>query len=258
LFDQLLPPEIGSPVALALVAASFCTSALTAAFGLGGGVVLLAILGTLLPPAALIPIHGVVQLGSNVGRTLMLRAAVARNVLLPFLAGSLLGIALGAMLVIELPPAGIQIGVGAFILWSVVGTPPGFLRRSAWLAGGVSSFLTMFFGATGPFVAAYVKAQRFGRVALVATSAACMTAQHLLKVIAFGLLGFAFTEYLGLIAGMVASGFLGTLAGGRVLMRIDEHRFGLVLNAILVILAARLIWEGVVTLAAGSGAEAGA
>jgi uncharacterized membrane protein YfcA len=79
-----------------------------------------------------------------------------------------------------------------------------------------------------------------------------MTAQHLLKVIAFGLLGFAFGEYLGLIVGMIATGFVGTLAGGRVLMRIDERRFAIVLNAVLVILAARLIWKGAMTL---TGAE---
>lgn len=252
LIDQLLPPEIGWPVALALMAASFGTSALTAAFGIGGGAVLLAVLANLLPPPALIPVHGVVQLGSNTGRALMLLRHVARALLLPFLAGSVIGVALGAMVVVELPPAAIRIGVGAFILWSVVAAPPGIFRRSAWLAGAGSSFLTMFFGATGPFVAAYVKTQQLGRVVYVATHAACMTAQHLLKVIAFGLLGFAFGEYLGLIAGMVAFGFLGTLAGRQVLMRIDERRFGLVLNTILVILAARLIWEGMMTLTGGT------
>ena len=253
MLDQLLPPAIGWPVALALMGASFCTSALTAAFGIGGGAVLLAVLANLLPPSALIPVHGVVQLGSNTGRALMLLPHVARELVLPFLVGSVLGIAIGALVVVELPPAAIQIGVGAFILWSVVATPPDIFRRSAWVAGLGSSFLTMFFGATGPFVAAYVKTQKLGRVVYVATHAACMTAQHLLKVIAFGLLGFAFGEYLGLIAGMVAFGFLGTLAGGRVLMRIDERRFGLALNAILVILAARLIWEGVMTLREGTG-----
>jgi uncharacterized membrane protein YfcA len=252
LLDQLLPPEIGLPVALVLIAASFCTSLITAAFGLGGGVVLLAILATVLPPAALIPVHGVVQLGSNAGRALILRAAVSRAVLRPFLIGSVVGITLGGLLVVELPPAGVRIAVGAFILWSVVETPPAFLRRSAWLAGGVSSFLTMFFGATGPFVAAYVRAQGFGRVAYVGTNAACMTAQHLLKVVAFALLGFAFGPYLVIIAGMIAFGFAGTLAGRQVLLRIDERRFRLVLNAILVILAARLIWEGMVALIGGA------
>jgi uncharacterized membrane protein YfcA len=249
--DSLLPAGIGWPAALGLMGASFCTSLMTAAFGIGGGAILLGILATLLPPAALIPVHGLVQLGSNAGRAIMLRAEIARSVLLPFLLGSVIGIALGGMLVIQLPPAGVQIGVGAFILWTVVAQPPAFLRRSAWLAGGASSFLTMFFGATGPFVAAYVRTLGFGRLVYVGTNAACMTAQHLLKVIAFGLLGFAFSEYLTLTAGMIGFGFLGTLTGGRVLTRIDERRFGIVLNAILVVLAARLIWEGASELAGG-------
>ncbi len=251
MLEYILPPEIGWPVALALMAASFGTSMLTAAFGIGGGAVLLAILANLLPAAALIPVHGVVQLGSNTGRALTLLPHIARKIVVPFVLGSLLGIALGAMFVVQLPPAAIKLGVGAFILWSVVAKPPAFFRRSAWAAGIGSSFLTMFFGATGPFVAAYVKTQELGRMAYVATHATCMTAQHLLKVIAFGLLGFAFGAYLGLIVGMVAFGFLGTLAGRQVLMRIDEKRFGLALNAILVILAARLIWDGVTQLAEG-------
>lgn len=244
MIENLLPAGIGWIAGLGLMAASFGASLLTAAFGIGGGAVLLGILATLLPPAALIPVHGVVQLGSNVGRVLVLRSEVVISVLVPFLLGSILGIALGGLLVVELPPAGIQIGVGAFLLWTVVARPPGFLRGSAWVAGGASSFLTMFFGATGPFVAAYVKTLGLKRVAYVATHAACMTAQHLLKVFAFGLLGFAFGEYLVLIAGMIGFGFFGTLTGRRILMRIDERRFAFVLNAILGVLAARLIWAG--------------
>ena len=40
-----------------------------------------------------------------------------------------------------------------------------------------------------------------------------MTLQHCLKVIAFGLLGFAFGPYLFIIAAMIVSGFIGTLIG---------------------------------------------
>ena len=100
MIEHILPPEIGWPVALALMATSFGTSAVTAAFGLGGGVMLLAVLASVLPPAALIPVHGLVQLGSNTGRTLVLRADVARGVLVPFLIGSLVGITAGGLLAV--------------------------------------------------------------------------------------------------------------------------------------------------------------
>jgi uncharacterized membrane protein YfcA len=126
----------------------------------------------------------------------------------------------------------------------VLATPPAFMRRSAAIAGGFSSFLTMFFGGTGPFVAAYVKTMGFARMTHVATHALLMTVQHLLKTVAFGFLGFAFSQWLPLIAAMIASGFLGTVVGRQVLVRIDEKWFKLVLNAILIVLALRLIWTG--------------
>ena len=242
--DALLPPEVGSLVAAVLMAISFIGSLITAAFGIGGGVVVIAVLASLLPPAALIPIHGVVQVGSNFGRAVIMRAHIEWPTWVVFLIGSVVGVAIGGVIAVDLPPAVIQIGVGFFILWTIVGKPPAFLRHSAWLAGGVSSVLTMFFGATGPFVAAYFKTRNYDRMTQVAMQGACMTAQHGLKVIAFGVLGFAFGPYIFLIAGMIAFGFLGTIVGRKILMKIDETFFKRALNVILILLALRLIWAG--------------
>lgn len=246
--EALLPPEISLLVAAVLMGISFLASLITAAFGIGGGVVMIAVLASLLPPAALIPVHAVVQVGSNAGRALIMRAHIDWPTWMVFLAGTVVGVAVGGVLVIDLPPALIQIGIGLFILWTIFLKPPVFLRHSAWLAGGVSSILTMFFGATGPFVAAYLKTRQYDRMTQVATQGACMTAQHLLKVVAFGVLGFAFGPYVVLIAGLIGFGFLGTLTGKRILMKIDEALFKRVLNAILILLSLRLIWAGLSTL----------
>jgi uncharacterized membrane protein YfcA len=177
-----LDAGLGWTVAGGLVAASFGTSFITAAFGIGGGGVLLAILASLVPPAALIPVHGLVQLGSNTGRAVVMFRHRDQGVLLPFAAGALAGVVLGGSVVVQLPPDILRIGVGLFILWSVLATPPAFMRRSAVITGGFSSFLTMFFGGTGPFVAAYVKTMGFTRMTHVATHALLMTVQHLLGV----------------------------------------------------------------------------
>ncbi|MEM7190011.1 MAG: sulfite exporter TauE/SafE family protein [Pseudomonadota bacterium] len=246
--ESILPAEIDPLIAVGLLAISFLGSFITAAFGIGGGVVVLAVLASLLPPAALIPVHGVVQLGSNAGRTLIMRAHISWPIIGSFLIGALIGVGIGGMIVIDLPASVIQIVVGLFVLWTIFFKPPAFLRKAAWIAGGVSSLLTMFFGATGPFVAGYIKAQGFDRMGHVATHAACMTLQHGLKVLAFGLLGFAFGPYIFLIAGMIAVGFLGTIVGRRVLMKIDERLFGLALNGILIALSLRLIWAGATEL----------
>ncbi|MAC78118.1 MAG: hypothetical protein CML66_08650 [Rhodobacteraceae bacterium] len=226
------------------MASSFAGSFITASLGLGGGIFLLAVMASLLPPAALIPVHGVVQLGSNAGRAALLIRQVYRPALAGFVAGALVGAAVGGVVVVDLPPRYMQIGIGLFVIWSILAKPPKWLARSGWLAGGLSSFLTMFFGATGPFVATYVKSLKLPRHDHVATHAVFMTIQHGLKVIVFGLLGFAFSHWALLIAALIAAGFAGTYAGRMVLDRMSDHGFRRALDIVLVLISIRLIWSG--------------
>ncbi|MEL6264118.1 MAG: sulfite exporter TauE/SafE family protein [Pseudomonadota bacterium] len=235
---------IGWYAAGALVALSFATSFIAAAFGLGGGAIMLAVLATLLPAAAILPVHGLVQLGSNAGRAAIMLPHFERAVLLPFVVGAAIGVALGGALFVQLPGPAIQVAVGLFVLWSLVGRPPAALNRSAGIAGAFSSFLTMFFGATGVFVAAFVRTLKLDREAHVATHSVLMTIQHTLKTIAFGLFGFAFAAWAPLIAALVASGFVGTLAGRAVLSRLSDDRFRKVLDAVLLILGLNLVVSG--------------
>lgn len=249
---EMLHAGLGWPVASMLAALSFGASFITAAFGIGGGAVMLAVLAVTLPAPAIIPVHGLVQLGSNSGRLAIMLRHVHRAVIPAFLAGALVGVALGASVVVQLPAGAIQLGVGLFILWSVFFTPPALLRRSGLLAGAISSFLTMFFGGTGPFVATFVKGQGLDRLGHVATHAALMTIQHSLKIVAFGVLGFLFSQWLGFVALLIAAGFLGTVVGRAALAKIDDKRFLLILNTVLTVLALRLIWSGGMALL-GSG-----
>ena len=244
-WQALLPEAIDGTVLLALVAASYVSSLITAAFGIGGGGLLLAVMATLVPTAALIPVHGVVQLGSNAGRMLFFLRDVFWPALPVFAAGSLVGTVAGGLVVVELPAAAVQIGIGCFVIWTVLARPPRWLREMPFIGGLVSSFLTMFFGATGLFVASYTKSFALGRHAHVATHATLMTLQHGLKVIVFGFLGFAFADWGWVILAMVLAGAAGTWSGRHVLNRIDDRRFGLALNALLILISLRLIWQGV-------------
>lgn len=96
----------------------------------------------------------------------------------------------------------------------------------------------------GRFVAGYVRSLELGRGTHVATKAVLMTLQHLLKVIVFGLLGFNFALWVGFMIMMIATGFLGTLVGRQVLVRMNGKSFAQVLRATLVLLALRLLWQG--------------
>jgi uncharacterized membrane protein YfcA len=233
---------------MGLCAISFLGSFIAAALGLGGGILVLAVMALALPPTVLIPVHGVVQLGSNLGRAVLMSRRVLYSVVPAFIIGTLIGAAIGAHVVLTLP---VWLLLALLALFVLYGTwSPGF--RSArpgagkFLAvGAVSSFVTMFVGATGPLIAPFVAAASAERRQVVATHAMLMSVQHGVKVVAFGILGFAFGPYVPLLIGLLAFGFLGTFVGGRVLARLPEHVFRNGLRIILTLLAARLFYDSV-------------
>lgn len=248
MIETLIPSEISPYFAVLLIAASFFTSALTAALGLGGGVAMLAIMGIGMPVASLLPVHGIVQLGSNFGRSVLQFRHIVWPMLAWFLAGSVIGIALGGWLMVIMPDSLARIAMALFILWSVHGKKPGAGRvsRSFFVAGGAfTSFGTMLVGATGPLVAALLSSRGLTRQPLVATHAACMVLQHGLKILAFGLIGFAYAEWLPMLAAMIVSGVLGTLAGTMALDNLPERMFRFSFKIIMTLLALQIAWGAI-------------
>ena len=244
----MLPDAIGPAIAGLLVVASFFTSALTAAFGVGGGVAMLALMGLFVPVSALIPVHGVVQLGSNTSRAFRMREHVRRDIFGPFLVGSLLGAVAGAMFVVQLPDAILKVVLGTFILVVTWAKIPGLdqLSRGGLLIGSsVTAMMTMFVGATGPLLSAlFARIMPDDRKELVATHAAGMTIQHFLKIVVFGFAGFAFAQWLPLMAAMIVSGYLGTVYGSRWLERLPEETFRRWFKVGITILALDMIRRG--------------
>jgi uncharacterized membrane protein YfcA len=240
----LLPEGVTLWIALLLVAVSFLTSALTAAFGIGGGMAMLGALAGTAPPALIVGVHGLVQLGSNTGRAFIQRVHVAWPLVWRFVSGSLVGVAIGAALFQALPTRLLLAMLGLFILamtWLPKPRIPGMERAGLVAGGAISTFLTMFIGATGPFVQALLLPLGLSRQQLVATHAMCMTIQHALKTIAFVAIGVALIAWLPLIAAMVASGFAGTVLGSRLLDRMSEATFRKVLTVVLTVIALDLL-----------------
>ncbi len=230
---------------LLLCGVSFLGSFVAAALGLGGGGLTIAAMALFLPPAVLIPVHGMVQLGSNGGRAALLRSHILIEILPAFLLGTILGAALGVQLVIALPIALLQGVLAAFILYTTWApkfraSNPG--KKTFFGLGAVGAFVTMFVGATGPLVAPFAAAASDQRQQVVATHAALMTIQHGLKIVAFGAVGFAFGPYLPLLAGLLGCGFAGTYAGRHLLHRLPERAFRIGLKAILTAIALRLLY----------------
>ena len=67
-FLALSLQSLSNPTDILLIATSFIGSLISAALGIGGGTLMLAVIAQTLPVAAIIPVHGVVQFGSNLDK----------------------------------------------------------------------------------------------------------------------------------------------------------------------------------------------
>lgn len=247
-FSSLFPDVLSATSVTLLIAASFVTSMITAALGLGGGIALIAIMANIMPIAALVPVHGVVQLGSNAGRALVQIKHIDWKILLWFTGGAALGAALGGSIAINLPAEYLRFGIAVFILWIVWGKPPklGHIRLPViGFAGFAATLLSMFFGAAGPIGGSVLSTLGLSRQGFVANQAVTSLVMHIFKILAFGILGFVFSPWIGLIAFMIASGFLGTLLGSRLLGRMNESTFRKGFRVVLTLLALNLTWQSV-------------
>jgi len=242
---ELLPADMSLLSGLILVAVAFLGSAITAGLGIGGGLTVIVTLASLAPAAAVIPIHGVVQLGSNVGRAAVQRAHIDWPIVAYFILGSLAGAVVGGNLVVQLPENVLKVVLALFILYAIWGPMRFGMSRIGPImlavAGAISTFVTMFIGATGPFVISVLAPSLPDRRRLIGTHSACMMMQHALKILVFGLLGFSFGPWIPLLAAMIGAGFVGTLLGSRILHWAPEALFRKALKIILSLLAANLL-----------------
>lgn len=242
---SLLPPGLDPMMALALVGLSLVTSLITATFSLGGGILMVAVLAIVFPPAVVVPVHGCVQLGSNGGRALVQRRHVQWAYVGWIALGAAFGTVAGGTIASRIPETLFQIAIAVFILISIWLPLPKVMahgRVTQVVAGFVISALSMVVGAVGPLVAVFLKSLP-DRRQLVATQATLLTIQNTFKLLAFIGLGFAFADYIPLIIAMVISGFVGTALGSNLLVRIPETAFRHGFRVVVTLVALNLLRE---------------
>lgn len=248
---DLLLNGLSSSVAIALVLTATLTSLMTASLGAGGGVLLLGVMAQILPPQLVIPLHGVVQLGSNAGRAAMSFRHIDVKLIMGFLPGAVVGALIGSFVLVALPIALMYLSIAGFILYLCWGPPLPRLVMGRWgplAIGFVTTFLTLFVGATGPLIGAFLKQVFVERFTVVATFAAAMSLQHICKLVVFTGSGFDLIPWLPLLLAMISGGTIGTWLGLYVLKRLPDHHFKRILNWILTLLALRLIGQAIVLL----------
>lgn len=238
-------PDIDGLVFAGLSFTAFAGTFIGVVTGTAGGLMVLAIMAFFFPPALLVPLHTLSQLGASTSIALIMRRYILRATVIPFFAGSVLGAALGGQIFISLPTAVLQGIIGTFILllaWLPKFARMGKERNRFAVLGFVSTFLGIFVSATGTLIAPFVANASPDRRNHAATMGALMCSSHVTKIVVFGLLGVSVGAHVPLVLAMIAGGALGSWVGGKALNRVPERLFRIVFQTLLTVLALRLLW----------------
>lgn len=223
---------------------SFFTSTIAGVVGLGGGLILITILPSFLPMNALVPVHGLTQLSSNVSRAFFGWKDVRVEVIPKFLFGSILGVSFFAGILLLISLEYVPLFIGAYILlslWSKKFNEKIERFESYVLIGFFQSGLSIIVGATGPIATTLLVKDFNDKHTVVATAAVLKSITHLLKVFVFMGFGFVFFDYIGILTAMIIGAVAGSFVGTKLRDKIDGKKFMFALKILLSLLAIKLI-----------------
>lgn len=223
-------------VAIILAVAAFLTSIVSAILGMGGGVLLLALMLCFLTHGESIPTHATVQIASNGTRVLAFIRNVDTRAFLRFCTGVIPGgaIGIGLLWALGAPERSepyLKMLIGAYILAATfLPKPKGDGHRVKWwdfpLMGLAAGAAALTVGAVGPLIAPLFARRDFVKERLIATKATCQLATHVIKIPAFLLMRDLDVARLGGLAMiMVIVVIPGTLIGKRILTGVPERWF---------------------------------
>lgn len=232
-----------------LVPVVFFTAILTAVSGAGGGVLLLGLMGTVLPPLSVVPLHGAVMAPQNLWRGWLLRKFIDWPYVLVVMAGSVVGAAIAAPVATSLPENALRVVLGVGILYLVwapklkgeLKIPFVGPRGKLWIMAVFVSIITMVIGAAGVLFNIIRRRSGIDKKAVLADQSAIMLVQHLLKMLAYGLYGFVFGPYIALVVAMACMGLVGTYVGVTLLNKMSNVWFDHIFKLVVTVLGGKLL-----------------
>ena len=230
-------PESLRLTLLALVA--FIAALLAAVTGFGGAAVLLPMLVFVFGVREAIPILTVAQLVGNGSRVWFNRRELDWRVVGWFALGGVPMALLGGMLFAHAPLAALTRVLGAFLILIVVIRHMPKLKsfqtplRGFALIGAASSFLSALLGSVGPLMAPFFLAYGLVKGAYIGTEALSTVVMHVTKLIAYR--QSAVLPLHALLSGAALGPIMvaGSFAGKKVVDRLPERVFVLVIDATL-------------------------
>jgi uncharacterized membrane protein YfcA len=241
-------PDVLLLVLLGVVA--FAASTVAAVTGFGGAVVLLPVVVAVFGVRDAIPILTVAQLLGNAGRVVTNRREVAWPVVGWYSAGAVPAALVGGVLFAQAPLAALTRLLGVFLLVMVAfwyfrrDRFPRLSRRGFAPLGAASSFLSALVGSSGPVTAPFFVAHGLVKGAYIGTEALAAVVTHTTKLIAYGN-----TATLSLQSALAGAGLgvvmiSGSVVGKKLLDRVSEKVFVLLVQCTLVLAGLVLLFRG--------------
>ena len=228
-----------------LVPICFITSLFTAVAGLGGGMLLIATMPFFLPFQAVVPIHGVIQLASNLSRAAFSPKAIEWSFLKLYFVGCLIGTVLGANFIGLISKDIFLFLLGSSVLiitWLPIKQLTTHIPGGYLVIGFIQSVLSLFIGIAGPLYASILHKEDLSHDHFVVTSAAATTLVHGLKVLTFSLIGFHFPEYALLLICCVLAATYGSYVGKKARTLVSAELARKVVKILLTALALRTLF----------------
>ena len=226
---------------------SFFTALMTSIAGAGGGTVLLAAMLQFMNPAEAIPVHGAIQLTSNLTRTWILRKFVKWEIIFKFSLLLPFGIFLGLKIFQNIDADNIKILIGTFILLALGFQNLKIIKNMKistniyLLIGFFTGILNILVGVIAPLLAVIVKQSISEKKSIVGTLGYFGLIGNLIKIIGFSFIGFSFLEYIDTFLMVIPATLIGSRVGQFLLNQISNRIFTIMFQIILIGLAIRLL-----------------
>ena len=230
-----------------LTVLSFFTALMTSIAGAGGGTVLLAAMLQFMNPAEAIPVHGVIQLSSNLTRIWLLRKFVIWNIVLKFSLLLPLGVYLGLKIFQSIDANEIKNLIGFFILLALGLQNLKIFKNIKmpiniyYLIGLVTGFLNILVGVIAPLLAVILRQSVSEKKSIVGTLGYFGLIGNLFKIIGFTFIGFSFFKYFDSFIMIIPATMIGSKIGQTLLNKISNKIFTIIFQIILVGLAIKLL-----------------
>jgi len=228
---------------------------LSSIVGLGGALVMVALLSTVLEPQEAIALAAPILLLGSLDRTVMHRKVIDWGLLPWFLTGSIPTVTAGAILLPYLPAAGLRLAMATLLTVFVVSNlRPGRgehhmgIQMPVWgfaPLGFVHGVLASTVGGGGPLSAPFVYGRVKSKAAFVGTEATLGLSVNVVKTAVFLSTGLLLPSFLWAAVFATFMMTMGNRVGRAILLRLSDAIFQRILLLTMLVIALRLGYAGV-------------